>query len=209
MVTKATRDSVDLNVRTVLALNVDPTCTVKLGGTLWNNQVLSTNPAGTVNALAYSQNIAIANTLVQRTSAGELVGTASSARYADLAERYEIDTATHQPGMVVTIGGDKEIRVAEAGDVPLGVLSTNPAFKMNADAGDDLTHPYVALVGRVPCQVYGAIARGDELVVTGGGIAMKASWWQRTFSRQLIFAQAMGTSDGTSSFAVSIEVVLK
>jgi len=45
-----------------------------------------------------------------------------------------------------------------------GVISTNPGFEMNAAAGTDETHPYVALAGRVPCKVSGKIRKGDRLV---------------------------------------------
>jgi hypothetical protein len=35
---------------------------------------------------------------------------------------------------------------------------------MNADAGNDDTHPYVALAGRVPCKVEGVVAKGARLI---------------------------------------------
>ena len=70
-----------------------------------------------------------------------------------------------QPGDVVNLGGNKEIRKCTAHeDECFGVISTNPAFKMNADAGQDSTHPYVALAGRVPCKVEGIVAKGSRLV---------------------------------------------
>ena len=43
-------------------------------------------------------------------------------------------------------------------------ISTDPAFKMNADSGIDSTHPYVALLGRVPCKVEGLVAKGQRLI---------------------------------------------
>ena len=45
-----------------------------------------------------------------------------------------------------------------------GVISTQPAYRMNADAGEDSTHPYVALSGRVPCKVKGPVNKGDRLI---------------------------------------------
>ena len=35
---------------------------------------------------------------------------------------------------------------------------------MNADAGTDGSHPYVALSGRVPCKVEGPVSKGQRLV---------------------------------------------
>tara|TARA_B100001094_G_scaffold214934_1_gene208993 strand:- start:4781 stop:5716 length:936 start_codon:yes stop_codon:yes gene_type:complete len=90
--------------------------------------------------------------------------TATAARYADLAERYEAD-AQYDAGTVVVFGGDKEVSMAngEYDHRVAGVISSAPAFMMNKDAGDDSTHPYVALTGRVPCKVTGSIKKGDLL----------------------------------------------
>jgi hypothetical protein len=88
-------------------------------------------------------------------------GTATSARYADLAENYSSDE-DYSPGTVVVFGGDKEITQSTTYmDRRLaGVISTNPAYLMNAGA-EGLP---VALQGRVPCKVVGKIEKGDMLV---------------------------------------------
>jgi len=93
--------------------------------------------------------------------------TATTARYADLAERYEAD-AQYDAGTVVVFGGDKEISMAngEYDHRVAGVISSAPAYMMNSEAGDDSTHPYVALTGRVPCKVTGSIKKGDLLVTS-------------------------------------------
>ena len=53
------------------------------------------------------------------------------------------------------------------GDVRVaGIVSTNPAFKLNAGAGSDDTHPYIALKGRVPCKVTGWVKKGNRLVTS-------------------------------------------
>jgi len=92
-------------------------------------------------------------------------GIATSAEYADLAERYEAD-AEYEAGTVVKIGGDKEITetTEEADDDVFGIVSASPGFEMNAGAGTDATHPFVALAGRVPCKVIGPVNKGDRLV---------------------------------------------
>ena len=102
--------------------------------------------------------------------------TATAALYSDLAERYAADTDL-EPGTVVVFGGEAEITMCSFhGDTAVaGVISTAPAFRMNEGAGENKTHPYVALKGRVPCKVTGHIKKGDLLVtsnVKGHGKSM-------------------------------------
>jgi hypothetical protein len=106
-------------------------------------------------------------------SAGVITATATQARYADLAEKYASDQ-NYQPGTVVVFGGEKEITVTDHQHSPrvAGVISTDPAYKMNCEA-DGL---YVALRGRVPCKVIGPVAKGDVLITSDRpGFAMTAS----------------------------------
>ena len=93
--------------------------------------------------------------------------TSTAARYADIAERYEAD-GIYEPGTVLVIGGEKEVTISTyRSDVTLaGIVSTNPAYKMNSDAGNDETHPYIALKGRVPCKVVGRVRKGDLLITS-------------------------------------------
>lgn len=94
-------------------------------------------------------------------------GIATSAYYADLAERYETDSY-YDVGTVVVIGGNKEITVTHthADTAVAGVISHKPAYMMNSDAGTDETHPYVALRGRIPCKVIGPVKKGELLVTS-------------------------------------------
>jgi hypothetical protein len=46
---------------------------------------------------------------------------------------------------------------------------------MNSAAGSDLTHPPVAVQGRVPVKVIGKIRKGDRLVAAGNGLARAAA----------------------------------
>ncbi len=102
-------------------------------------------------------------------------GVASSAQYADLAERFAADEVM-VPGTVVELGGAEEITVSEdeLSDNVFGVISTAAAYLMNAGAGDDETHPAVAMNGRVPVRVIGEVRKGDRLVSAGNGIARAA-----------------------------------
>lgn len=99
--------------------------------------------------------------------------TAVAAEYADLAERYAAD-AVYVPGTVVTIGGGQEVTAASPNDDVFGVVSTAPAYLMNNSAGNDETHPPIALVGRVPCRVIGSVRKGEKLIVAANGVAMAA-----------------------------------
>jgi hypothetical protein len=109
------------------------------------------------------------------TNNGVLNATATAAYYADLAERYEAD-AVYDEGTVLIIGGDKEVTVTSqfADTRVAGIVSKNPAYLMNKDAGTDESHPAIALKGRVPCKVQGYIKKGDLIVTSstpGYGIA--------------------------------------
>jgi hypothetical protein len=101
--------------------------------------------------------------------------TATTALYADVAERFAADEVM-EPGTVVELGGSKEITrsTLELSDQVFGVISTNPAFTMNGGAGEDDTHPAVAMTGRVPVKVVGYVNKGDRLVSAGAGIARAA-----------------------------------
>ena len=90
---------------------------------------------------------------------------ATSAAYADVAERFEAD-APMSEGAVVTLGGSAEITESQ-GDMNnqvFGVISTQPAFMMNAEAGNSESHPFIAMTGRTPVRVTGTVAKGDRLV---------------------------------------------
>jgi len=102
-------------------------------------------------------------------------GESTSAQYADLAERFHAD-GPMTPGTVVQLGGQEEITkaVSDLSDDVFGVISTNAAFLMNAGAGNNETHPAVAMSGRVPVRVIGRINRGERLVSAGNGLARAA-----------------------------------
>jgi hypothetical protein len=101
-----------------------------------------------------------------------IYGTAVHAQYADLAERFEAD-GEYAPGTVVEIGGLAEITAVgvDLSEDVFGVISTNAAYLMNSGAGSNITHPPVAVQGRVPVRVTGTIRKGDRLVSAGNGVA--------------------------------------
>ena len=101
--------------------------------------------------------------------------TSTTAMYADLAERYEADCET-EVGDVVMLGGHAEITKCnkELCDQVFGVVSESPAFLMNASAGNNDTHPMIALKGRVMVKLVGTGKAGDRVVSAGNGEARVA-----------------------------------
>jgi hypothetical protein len=101
--------------------------------------------------------------------------TSTSAMYADLAERYATDTPL-ETGEVVMLGGNEEITkcMEDKSDAVFGVISNTPAYLMNSEAGNNDTHPAVALQGRVPVRVIGKGSAGDRIVSAGYGLARVA-----------------------------------
>jgi len=96
------------------------------------------------------------------------------ATYADLAEYYEGDQE-YEPGTVLVFGGDKEVTTtADMNDTRLaGVVTTNPAYVMNAEQTG--IKVCLALAGRVPVKVVGRVKKGDMLTTSSTpGYAVKA-----------------------------------
>ena len=100
-----------------------------------------------------------------------IYGRAMSANYADLAENYVAD-ADYEAGTVLDFGGSHEVTLS-TGEVVTrvaGVVSTDPAYLMNADCQGHFVVA-VALQGRCPVKAVGPIQKGDLLVSAGNGRA--------------------------------------
>jgi hypothetical protein len=135
-------------------------------------------------------------------------GARLNATYADLAERFEAD-AQYDAGTVVELGGDAEITavVNELSEDVFGVVSNTAAYLMNAGAGDDSTHPPVAVGGRVQVKVIGKVCKGQRLVSAGNGIARAAKTDEATSFNTIGRALAHKNTDeiGTVEAFVSIK----
>ena len=105
----------------------------------------------------------------------QVFATATTALYADVAERFAADEVL-EPGTVVELGGLKEITRSQQdlSENVFGVISTRPAYTMNGGAGENDTHPPVAMTGRVPVNCIGRVRKGDRLVSAGAGVARAA-----------------------------------
>lgn len=134
--------------------------------------------------------------------------TATTALYADVAERFAADEVL-APGTVVELGGSKEITRArdDLTERVFGVISTRPAYTMNGGAGDDDTHPAVAMTGRVPVQVVGAVRKGDRLVSAGNGLARAALPGEATAFN--VIGRALVDKPGTESGTIEAIVTIK
>lgn len=113
---------------------------------------------------------ATANTIVARDASADIYanlfqGTATAARYQDLAEFYRAD-ADYDPGTVLIFGGDSEVTVSKMlSDTRLaGVVTTDPGFIMGKDM--EGVRACIALQGRVPCKVVGRVKKGEMLTTS-------------------------------------------
>jgi hypothetical protein len=155
--------------------------------------------AGGLNAPAFipdiagNTNLGISTIKWNKVYANYFFGIASSAQYADLAEKYVAD-ADYEPGTVLEFGGEFEVTLAEDGTSRLaGIVSTDPAYLMNSECHGNYTVA-LALQGRAPCKVRGKIEKGDMLISGGDGYARK------TTNPQIgtIIGKALADFDGVS-----------
>lgn len=128
--------------------------------TVYNSQRLSGMVASTA---------ATPNTIAQRDASGNLTanvfnGRATSALYADLAEKYTTDV-TYGVGTVVVVGESEQSETTQStrvGQYVLGVISDKPAHVMNSECNGQA----IALVGRVPVRIVGPIRKGDRIAAS-------------------------------------------
>lgn len=152
---------------------------------LQTNQVLVQGTYRTATTLATS------NTIAARDASGDIYanvfhGEATSAQFADLAEKYLAD-AEYTPGTVMVVGGEKEVTASSWGKRAIGAVSTNPAYMMNSELEGGT---YVALKGRVPVKVIGRVKKGDNLIAANDGCATVG-----VHHSNEVFAVALESSD--------------
>jgi|APSaa5957512535_1039671.scaffolds.fasta_scaffold02272_2 hypothetical protein len=99
-------------------------------------------------------------------TATNVAGTSTSAKYADLAEKYYPDS-NYPIGTVLCVGGSMEVTFCNSDDIPAGVVSAEPAFLMNSE----INGVNVALVGRVPVRVLGPVQKGQLVRADNNGVA--------------------------------------
>ena len=114
------------------------------------------------------------NTVAVRDATGNIAanlfqGTATQARYADLAEKYTTGDEDLPAGTAVAVGTDDccEVVPARASDYCIGVVSTDPAYMMNSEADGQ----YIGLKGRLPVRVKGAVSKGEAVYAMNDGVS--------------------------------------
>jgi hypothetical protein len=147
----------------------DRALTVELNTSPTNNQEYAIPFSD--NVLTYQNTAFTFNPSTNTVTADNFDGIASSALYADLAEKYLADQE-YEMGTVVSVGGEKEITASTYGDRAIGVVSANPAYLMNKGL---VKGTPVALKGRVPVKITGPVTKKDRLVANNNGTASAVS----------------------------------
>ena len=130
---------------------------------------------------------------------------ATSAQYADVAERYLAD-AEYPVGTVLVIGGDKEVTQStqQCQTSIAGTVSENPGVLMNRGLEGEFVAP-VALIGRVPCRVKGQISKGDLLCSSDvPGVAMALPVTQ--YTPGVVLGKALENHQSTQEGTIEIMV---
>lgn len=141
----------------------------------FNGQATAANSLAVSGTNRTASTAATNNTIAARDSSGNLTaniftGTATKARYADLAEKYTVaEGVEHAVGTVMMIGRDSccEMEPYQLQGVVAGVISEAPAYLMNAEIDGQA----IALKGRVPVRVVYPIEKGQKLYAWSDGVA--------------------------------------
>jgi hypothetical protein len=209
------RSSTNALISTITNTGIAPgsTNTFNLGavGNVWAN-VYATNFVGVASEAGsltvagtgrIAATTASANTIAARDSSGNLTavvfnGTATKARYADLAEKYT--TEQEWPvgtAMAVSKDADYETGPAKASDLAIGVISEKPAYLMNSELENGQA---IALKGRVPVRIVGPVKKGQAVYAWDAGVCT-------TMATTALIGVALETNDSTDEKLV--ECVLK
>jgi len=143
---------------------------------------------------------------------GLYVGTATSARWADLAERYTADDI-YPAGTVlaIDINGDKEVTLYQPGMPLAGCVSTLPAVMMN-DMGydpddksiDAMMAPFIALKGRIPVLIHGSAKKGQWVIADVDGKGRAVDYGTSGINSHEIIGIAIGDCDGEGEVEVKV-----
>lgn len=127
----------------------------------------------TGSQFTYATDTSAAGTVAVRTSENHILaevfdGVATSARFADLAEKYTTETE-HPVGTVMCVAKNPsfEIEPCVLDSFPVGVISEKPAYLMNSASPGQA----IALEGRVPVRVIGQVKKGQVVYVDADGTA--------------------------------------
>lgn len=161
--------------------NVTNTFNIGTSSFVWNN-VYATNFVGNASSATAllvagtartGSTASSPNTVAVRDASSDIYanifnGTATKARYADLAEKYTTDKE-YPVGTVMQVCNHPEHETEECalGGIAIGVISEKPAYLMNAESVGQA----IALVGRVPVRVIGSVKKGQAVFAWKDGTA--------------------------------------
>ena len=179
---------------TVIAATVNAATIGNSGATLTGN--ISTAAQTNITSVGTLTGLTVSGTILPSANASinlgsttawwaTIYGKAVQAQYADLAEKYLADQE-YPVGTVVAVGGDAEVTACSFGDLAIGVVSANPAYMMNSELAGGT---YIALKGRVPVSVTGAVRKGQRLIAADNGCAVVGVAHSNT-----VFAVALETN---------------
>jgi hypothetical protein len=133
------------------------------------NLYFASTTSGALTAVNYDGGTLTFNPSSETLAVTNTTTLASTAKYADLAEMYASD-AEIEAGTVVHFAGDGKVAVCDEANhhAVAGIVSTNPGYLMNGDQEGTA----LAIAGRVPTKVTGAVNAGDLMVSAGNGKAM-------------------------------------
>jgi len=153
---------------TARSITAGTNVSVTNGDGISGNPVISASTTPSISSIVKTGSNGVGNIGQTDNRFGTIFGTATTALYADLAEKYTTDKE-YSPGTVVVVSMDDSGAEATeswiSGQRVLGVVSTNPAFLMN----DELNGQAIALRGRVPVKVVGPIRKGQPLISNQNG----------------------------------------
>ena len=136
------------------AMSLADSALPRSGGTMTGTLTMSAD----INASGYTITAALFN------------GRASSANYADLAEKYTTDV-DYPVGTVIIVSPDEGAEATQSNGIGLtvlGVISEKPAYLMNQESDGQA----IALRGRVPVKVLGPVKKGQTLISARDGYAV-------------------------------------
>lgn len=194
--------------------NTDFYITRRTGGAWYDDTLVIDRDSGEVN-LGYGLTVAgdilngqsdgVGNIGSSSVGFNTVHATATSAQYADLAERYTADQDYEAGTVMIFTDTNSDYEVTEStrshDRSVAGVISTNPAYLMNSTTEGVA----LALQGRVPCKVLGPIQRG-ELVVTSNTPGTAQRLDDSSYLPGVVIGKALGTIEDDS--VQTIEVVV-
>jgi len=191
----------------ISAGNVSTTGTILATGNITGGNLSVATGSVSVGSIVNNNSNGVGNIGSASTTFNTVHALATSAQYADMAERFHAD-AEYSAGTVVELGGVNEITLCqdELSDTVFGVVSTKAAYLMNGGAGTNATHPPIAMTGRVPVNVMGFITKGDRLVSAGNGFARAATLDEVTAFNVIGRALEGKTDEGFGSVEAIVKI---